>query len=317
MAEKNQTDQPKKLPPPGYVTVIDNVRPFVFGGMSGIIATTAIQPLDTIKVRLQMTGVGQKGVKGSFLGTGAALLKNEGVLGLYAGYSAAVLRQAVYGTARLGLFQTFTNLLQHDSHSPLTFIQKVGCGLASGAIGSMIGNPCDLALVRMQADGQLPVSERRNYSGVFGALARISKEEGVVALWRGCQPTVARAMAMNVGMLATHSQAKEILLPYFGESNTTRFMSSFMAGITAACVTLPFDLIKTRIQQMRPDKKGEFPYRGIVHCGGTIIKTEGFFALWKGLGTFCIRVAPHAVITLMVMDHMNESYDEWRKKYEK
>jgi len=32
----------------------------------------------------------------------------------------------------------------------------------------------------MTADGKLPPAERRNYSNVFNALARIAKEEGVV-----------------------------------------------------------------------------------------------------------------------------------------
>ena len=33
-------------------------------------------------------------------------------------------------------------------------------------------------------------AERRGYKNVFNALARISKEEGVTALWRGFEPTV-------------------------------------------------------------------------------------------------------------------------------
>lgn len=34
---------------------------------------------------------------------------------------------------------------------------------AAGALGSLIGNPADLALLRMQADGSLPLSQRRHY----------------------------------------------------------------------------------------------------------------------------------------------------------
>jgi solute carrier family 25 oxoglutarate transporter 11 len=169
----------------------------------------------------------------------------------------------------------------------------------------------------MQADGQLPPAQRRNYSNAFSALVRISKEEGVTALWRGSQPTVARAMAMNVGMLATHSQAKEMLHGYFGDGYITKFASSAIAGVTAACVTLPFDLIKTRIQQMQPDATGKLPYSGIFDCATKITTHEGVFSLWKGLGTFCVRVAPHAVITLMVMDTLNENYGVWRKQFPK
>ena len=57
----------------------------------------------------------------------------------------------------------------------LSFFQRAYCGALSGFIGALIGNPPDLALVRMQADNQLPVNERRNYKNVLDAFARISK----------------------------------------------------------------------------------------------------------------------------------------------
>ena len=40
---------------------------------------------------------------------------------------------------------------------------------------------------------------------------RIVKEEGVSGLFRGATPTVVRAMALNMGMLASNEQAKEML----------------------------------------------------------------------------------------------------------
>ena len=75
-----------------------------------------------------------------------------------------------------------------------------------------MGNPPDLALVRMQADNQLPVEERRNYKNVFDAWKKISAEDGVLGLWRGATPTIIRAMVLNLAMLATYDEAKEALL---------------------------------------------------------------------------------------------------------
>jgi Mitochondrial carrier protein len=51
----------------------------------------------------------------------------------------------------------------------------------------------------MQNDTVLKPEERRNYKNVFDAFSRITKEEGVLALWRGCVPTIIRAMALNFG----------------------------------------------------------------------------------------------------------------------
>jgi hypothetical protein len=44
------------------------------------------------------------------------------------------------------------------------------------------------------------MNQRRNYKNVFDALRRIVVEEGVLSLWRGCFPTILRAMSMNLGL---------------------------------------------------------------------------------------------------------------------
>src|ERR1700676_3488821 len=76
------------------------------------------------------------------------------------------------------------------------------------------GTPADVALIRMQADNILPPDQRRYYTGVVNALVRIVKEEGVGGMFSGTMPVVVRAMALNVGMLATHDQALESLKQY-------------------------------------------------------------------------------------------------------
>lgn len=40
------------------------------------------------------------------------MVKTEGVSSIYAGLSAAIMRQAIYGTARIGLHRTFSDKLQ-------------------------------------------------------------------------------------------------------------------------------------------------------------------------------------------------------------
>lgn len=74
----------------------------------------------------------------------------------------------------------------------------------AGFIGSLVGNPADLALVRMQADARLPPAERRNYKNVFDAFGRIVKDEGFFSLWRGATPTVIRAVVLNLAMLSSY-----------------------------------------------------------------------------------------------------------------
>jgi len=89
---------------------------------------------------------------------------------------------------------------------------KAGLGMAAGMAGAFVGTPAEVALIRMTADGRLPLAERRNYSSVFNALFRITSEEGVLTLWRGAVPTMGRAMVVNAAQLASYSQAKQLLM---------------------------------------------------------------------------------------------------------
>jgi len=300
---------------PTHIKVLDVVKPFLFGGTAGILATTCIQPLDTIKVRLQLSGEGVKGGNIGLPGMAKQILAKEGVGAFYSGIGAAWLRQAMYGTSRLGLFRVFSDKAKGKDET-LPFWKKAACGLAAGAMGSFIGNPADLTLVRMQADGSLPPAQQRHYTGVGNALIRIVKEEGVTTLWRGSLPTIVRAMAMNCGMLATYDEAKEMLTTVMGEGQVTNMGSSVIAGVVAATATLPFDMLKTRIQKQVPDATGKLPYKGMPDAAIKIVKSEGPLALYKGWVTFCVRVAPHAIITLLTIEQINKFYANHRKQYE-
>lgn len=96
----------------------------------------------------------------------------------------------------------------------LSFFQKAYCASFAGFIGSLVGNPPDLALVRMQADSRLPEAERRNYKNVVDAFRRISKDEGFFALWRGATPTIIRAIVLNLAMLSSYDEVKERIMKY-------------------------------------------------------------------------------------------------------
>lgn len=139
-------------------------------------------------------------------------------------------------------------LLISDDGSPPGFFTKAGLGMLAGASGAFVGTPAEVALVRMTADGRLPLDQRRNYSSVFNALVRITREEGLLVLWRGTIPTIGRAMVVNAAQLASYSQAKEALMStgYFKEDILLHFCSSMISGLITTAASMPVDIAKTR-----------------------------------------------------------------------
>ena len=52
-------------------------------------------------------------------------------------------------------------------------------------------------------------------------------------------------------------------------------------GVGATAV-YPIDLVKTRMQNQRGSLAGEIMYRNSFHCFFKVIRTEGFFGLYRG-----------------------------------
>lgn len=189
------------------------LQPFVSGGVAACFASSVIHPIDLIKVRLQLQAtVVDSSAKRGFFPIAQKMLAEEGIASLYSGLSAALLRQAIYGTARIGLHRSISDkMVEMNDGNQVSFLLKTLSGMGSGAIAVCIGTPMDVALVRMQSDSMRPVAERYNYSNVFNALGRIAKEEGVGKLYSGLAPNILRGMAMNVGMMACYDQVIRLL----------------------------------------------------------------------------------------------------------
>lgn len=273
--------------------------PFINGGMAGMVATSVIQPVDMIKVRIQLHGEGTSGgPKATPLSVTRQIIASGKVSDLYTGLSAGLLRQAVYTTARLGFFDTFMGALTkraHDQGNQIGFAERATAGLTAGGLAAMIGNPADLALIRMQSDGLKPLAERKNYKSVIDALSSIAKSEGIGALWAGAAPTVVRAMALNFGQLAFFSEAKVQLKKHTELSAQTQTLSaSAIAGFFASFFSLPFDFVKTRLQKQSKGPDGKLPYKGMVDCFAKVAKQEGLLRFYRGFGTYYVRIAPHA-----------------------
>ncbi len=117
-------------------------------------AATVTHPVDTIKIRLQIQGEkGAHSIDGrqynNIFRAAYVIVKNEGLRGMYKGITASWLREGIYSSLRLGLYEPFKGLLGETDpkHTPLWM--KFTAGSMSGFVGSVVGNPTDLLKVRM------------------------------------------------------------------------------------------------------------------------------------------------------------------------
>lgn len=314
------------------------VKGFVEGGIASIVAGCSTHPLDLIKVRMQLQGESLaapspqiSNLRPAFsfpnstasvtiphpsvsapprpgpIAIGAQILRSEGPRALFSGVSATVLRQTLYSTTRMGLYDMMKTSWSGDGGSfPLH--RKIAAGLIAGGIGAAVGNPADVAMVRMQADGRLPPSERRNYKSVVDAIGRMTKSEGVRSLWRGSSLTVNRAMIVTASQLATYDQVKEGILNSgaMRDGLGTHVTASFAAGIVAAVASNPIDVVKTRVMNMKVGDGMKPPYEGALDCAVKTVRAEGVMALYKGFIPTVSRQGPFTVVLFVTLEQVRK-----------
>merc|ERR1711972_595228 len=292
---------------PSVADVRDNAawkafKPLVTGAMAGMVATTCTQPLDTLKVRVQVAAAPGKSV--SPFTIASQTVKNEGALVFYKGLSAGLMRQVIYTGGRFGLFDTLIERSRDPMFDSVPgFAKKSFCAITAGGVAAAAGNPADLSLIRMQADSLLPAAQRRNYRNVVHAMTTIARTEGVGGLFKGASLTSTRAMGSTFGTLAFNAQAKEMLQEAGAPGLVPVIGGSLIAGFASAFFSLPFDFVKTQVQKMKPDPvTGEMPYKGPLDCAAKQIKSGGFLRLWAGFPTYYAKMAPQVGIALIMQD---------------
>ncbi|KAG0562895.1 hypothetical protein KC19_9G180600 [Ceratodon purpureus] len=300
---------------------------FAGGGLASMIAGFATHPLDLIKVRMQLQGEGASAPALAYalqggnahspavarpgpFGVGIDVARSEGVGALYSGVSATLLRQVLYSSTRMGLYEYLKREWRDESQegSGIPLYKKVTAALVSGGFGAVVGNPADLAMVRMQADGRLPVHERRNYTGVGNALLRMVKQDGVASLWTGSAPTVTRAMLVTAAQLATYDQIKDSIIEHDAvpEGLATQVVASCGAGVLASVASNPIDVVKTRVMNMKVAEGEAAPYRGALDCAVKTVRAEGPMALYKGFIPTVTRQGPFAIVLFLSLEQIKK-----------
>ena len=298
-------------------------KSFCAGSIAAMAGGLATHPIDVIKVRQQLahstthsttaiTSWVAKNRTTSFAATARSVLTKEGPSGLYEGVTAGLLRQTSFvGTKFLMYEQCKQMCVSQDvlqDEKVLSFSDRVGCGLFAGVGGALVGNPFDLALVRMQADSQLRAENRRSYSHGVDAVVRITREEGVATLWRGCEATIARGAIITASQFAVYDQSKYELKrrELVDEGVLLSVAASIISSTASGICANPFDVAKSRLFHMQRQENGKYPYNGMLDCMYLTGRSEGMFGLFSGLGASIVRQLPLNAIRFLVMEEMTK-----------
>ncbi|KAK4111671.1 mitochondrial carrier [Canariomyces notabilis] len=267
-------------------------QPFWLGGAAASMAVCFTHPLDLTKYRMQVLQT-----RAPMLSTLYKFATRDGIISLWSGLSASILRQSTYSTARFGLYSILSRQLQQRTGNPkLSTTSTIVCAGVAGGLAGMVGNPTEVVLVRMCADAAKPSAERFRYSDAITALCRITEEEGLRVFGRGLSANVVRSVLMNISQIAPYSAAKRILLSrtQLRDDIRTHALASLFAGTVATTACAPADVLKSRIQSA---SKGS----SVLHVVRDGLSKEGPGFLMKGWTPAWLRLTYAGFFSLIAM----------------
>lgn len=115
---------------------------------SAQVAALFTNPIDVVKIRLQLQGEGKcKGYKGKAIGGGniglfamfRVILKEEGLLAFWKGVVPSLLREITYSSIRLGAYEPVRNFMssaEEREGGQISLWKKLLAGASAGAVGS-------------------------------------------------------------------------------------------------------------------------------------------------------------------------------------
>eukprot|EP00539_Tryblionella_compressa_P015656 CAMPEP_0178835214 /NCGR_PEP_ID=MMETSP0746-20121128/11506_1 /TAXON_ID=913974 /ORGANISM="Nitzschia punctata, Strain CCMP561" /LENGTH=326 /DNA_ID=CAMNT_0020497771 /DNA_START=41 /DNA_END=1021 /DNA_ORIENTATION=+ len=286
----------------------DMSRRMVCGGLAGCIAKTATNPLERIKMLSQ---TGEHGLKtDSVMGLYRSIIQNEGVIGLWAGNGANLLRifpakAVVFASNDMyqGIFRQLTHTPEHQKlHSAYAFF--------AGGLAGMSATACTYPLdfARGRISGKLASHARKKeYKGIWTTILLTVRDEGALALYKGVTPTLLGALPYEGIKFGTVGVLEKLFplpvdVPVDQQQPQTsaaqplrKMIFGGIGGVMAGLITYPNDTVR-RLLQLQGSRGTNVQYAGYFDCVKKTYQAEGIGRFYRGILINIIRMAPNAAV---------------------
>eukprot|EP00755_Sulcionema_specki_P025515 Sspe_Gene.83500::Locus_54774_Transcript_1_1_Confidence_1.000_Length_1187::g.83500::m.83500/K14684/SLC25A23S; solute carrier family 25 (mitochondrial phosphate transporter), member 23/24/25/41 len=176
------------------------------------------------------------------------------------------------------------------------FLQMLGAGGGAGAITKITTAPLERAKCLMQLQGMKGyVGAAAKYPNVPTTILRVVREEGFLALYRGCGANVMRIVPAYAFKFSLSDEFKRAVARP-GQSIAELSLGQVVVATTAAglCqtwITYPLEQIRQRLYLS--DSFGRvMGGTGIVYCARHTFRTEGIAGFYRGLSVGLMTGAP-------------------------
>ncbi|KAL8935823.1 MAG: hypothetical protein Q9216_005239 [Gyalolechia sp. 2 TL-2023] len=206
--------------------------------------------------------------------------------------------------------QSFNMEEEEERRHP--YIHCMLAGGVGGTSGDLLMHSIDTVKTRQQGDPHIP----SKYTSLSSSYLKIFRQEGVRrGLYSGVTPAFLGSFPGTIIFFGCYEYSKRHLIDIGVHNSLAYLASGFIADLAASVVYVPSEVLKTRLQLQgrynNPFFSSGYNYRSTLHATRTIIKEEGFAALFYGYKATLFRDLPFSALQFAFY----EQEQKWAKEY--
>ena len=284
--------------------ILEQVYRFALGSVAGACGATVVYPIDLVKTRMQNqrssgSYVGELMYKDS-MDCFRKVLRYEGVFGLYRGLAPQLVGVAPEKAIKLTVNDLVRDIFKTPDGS-IALPAEIVAGCCAGGSQVIFTNPLEIVKIRLQVAGEITTQRRPSALSVV-------RELGLRGLYKGAKACFLRDIPFSGIYFPFYSRLKMWFADENGRNTPMQMLTAAtIAGMPAASLVTPADVIKTRLQVQA--RKGQTTYNGLMDCARKIYAEEGGRAFWKGAGARMLRSSPQFGVTLLTYELLQRLFD--------
>lgn len=273
----------------------------VFGSVGAMVLT---YPLLTVATRQQVKKKRSK----STLFYMHSLVRDEGWSQLYAGLSTTLIATAIsMGIYTYSYEKLKTLILLKRNKTCLSTVENLVIGYLAGAINTTLTTPLWVIVTRLQAERKF------TQRGVLQLLQNIWNDSKLAGFFKGWGASIILCINPAIQWMV-FEQSLQLLLKY-SQKERANVLELFLLGalgkIIATLVTYPYIVMKARLQasnsKISKDDTLSFQYKSMTDGFLQILRTEGFFSLYRGLDSKIIQSVLNSAFLFLFKERIYSS----------
>lgn len=307
------------------------------GAGGGIIAQLITYPLQTVNTRQQTDRDPKKEKKkAGTVDQMIRVVREEGWDRLYGGLTPSLVGTA----ASQGVYYYFYQIFRNNAEAAALGRKKKGTGDGSvgmfsslivaalaGCTNVLLTNPIWVVVTRMQTHmkkagkgltessasvNTVPAALEPPPYGTHNAIQEVYGEAGVLGFWKGVLPTLIMVSNPSIQFMLYETLLKKLKERRArsnkggnGVSAWEIFLLGAVAKLGATVVTYPLLVVKSRLQakQMTSGDKRHH-YKGTLDAIAKMIRYEGLYGFYHGMGTKIVQSVLAAAVLFMVKEEL-------------